>query len=109
MSIHLDAAGGFAYPQDPVGHLLRRWREHRRLSQLELALRADISARHLSFVETGRSKPSRETIVKLAEQLTITLRERNRLLLASGFAPLYDETTLDSPVWRPRAPPCRKS
>jgi transcriptional regulator with XRE-family HTH domain len=80
----------------PVGGLLRQWREHRRLSQLELALDADISARHLSFVETGRSLPSREMILRLAEQLAVPLRERNHLLLAGGYAPVYAQRALDS-------------
>jgi transcriptional regulator with XRE-family HTH domain len=83
--------------QRPVGELLRRWREHRRLSQLELALDAEISARHLSFVETGRSVPSREMILLLADHLEVPLRERNQLLLAAGYAPVYAETDLDSP------------
>lgn len=81
----------------PVGELLRRWRGHRRLSQLELALESGISARHLSFVENGKSTPSRETILRLAEQLDLPLRERNDLLLAAGYAPVYSEATLDSP------------
>lgn len=83
--------------QRPVGELLRQWRERRRLSQLELALEAEISARHLSFVETGRSMPSRDMIVLLADELEVPLRERNRLLLAGGYAPLYSEAELDSP------------
>ncbi|MCP3802851.1 helix-turn-helix transcriptional regulator [Allokutzneria sp. A3M-2-11 16] len=81
----------------PVGELLRDWRGRRRLSQLDLSLRADISARHLSFVETGRSAPSRDMVLRLAEQLEVPLRERNRLLLAAGFAPAYRESALDSP------------
>ncbi|MFB9907039.1 helix-turn-helix domain-containing protein [Allokutzneria oryzae] len=81
----------------PVGGLLRDWRGRRRLSQLDLALRADISARHLSFVETGRSAPSREMVLRLADQLDVPLRERNQLLLAAGFAPAYQESALDSP------------
>jgi transcriptional regulator with XRE-family HTH domain len=81
----------------PVGELLRRWRGHRRLSQLELALDSGISARHLSFVENGRSAPSRETILRLAEKLDLPLRERNDLLLAAGYAPVYPEAGLDSP------------
>ncbi|GAA4019332.1 helix-turn-helix transcriptional regulator [Allokutzneria multivorans] len=81
----------------PVGEMLRDWRGRRRLSQLDLALRADISARHLSFVETGRSTPSRDMVLRLAEQLEVPLRERNRLLLAAGFAPAYRESALDSP------------
>ncbi len=81
----------------PVGTLLRDWRSRRRLSQLELALEAEISTRHLSFVETGRSQPSREMILKLADQLEIPLRERNALLLAGGYAPVYGEHPLESP------------
>src|ERR1700704_1108745 len=79
----------------PVGQLLRRWRDQRRLSQLELALEADVSTRHLSFLETGRSQPSREMLVRLAEHLDVPLRERNDLLLAAGFAPAYPETEMD--------------
>jgi transcriptional regulator with XRE-family HTH domain len=81
----------------PVGELLRPWRQRRRLSQLALALEAEISTRHLSFIETGRSRPSREMILRLAEQLDVPLRERNQLLLAAGYAPVYAETALDSP------------
>src|SRR3954466_433600 len=77
-----------------VGPLLRDWRSRRRLSQMELALDADVSARHLSFVETGRSKPSRELVLQLAEHLEVPLRERNALLLAAGFAPAYGERPL---------------
>ncbi|MEV4945397.1 helix-turn-helix transcriptional regulator [Streptomyces sp. NPDC053755] len=80
-----------------VGPLLRGWREQRRLSQLELALRADSSARHISFVETGRSRPSEEMILRLAEHLDVPVRERNALLLAAGYAPRYTETALDEP------------
>jgi transcriptional regulator with XRE-family HTH domain len=78
-----------------VGPLLRRWRDQRRLSQMELALEADVSTRHLSFVETGRSKPSRDMVVRLAEHLDVPLRERNELLLAAGYAPAYPESGLD--------------
>jgi len=81
----------------PVGQLLREWRERRRLSQLELACQADVSTRHLSFVETGRSRPTPEMIVKLTEQLEVPLRERNQLLLAGGYAPRYPEHRLDAP------------
>lgn len=70
-----------------VGPLLRAWREQRRVSQLELALRADSSARHISFVETGRSRPSEEMVLRLAEHLDVPVRERNALLLAAGYAP----------------------
>lgn len=83
-----------ATPKPGVGELLRGWRERRRLSQLDLALEANVSARHLSFVETGRSKPSRELVLSLAEHLDVPFRERNNLLLAAGFAPIYDETPL---------------
>ncbi|MFL5995252.1 MAG: helix-turn-helix domain-containing protein [Streptomyces sp.] len=87
-----------AVPADKgVGPLLRAWRERRRVSQLELALRADSSARHISFVETGRSRPSEEMILRLAEHLDVPVRERNALLLAAGYAPHYPETPLDSP------------
>ncbi|MET9541511.1 helix-turn-helix transcriptional regulator [Streptomyces sp. NPDC006553] len=80
-----------------VGPLLRGWREQRRLSQLELALRADSSARHISFVETGRSRPSEEMVLRLAEHLEVPVRERNALLLAAGYAPRYAESPLDAP------------
>ncbi len=83
--------------QRPVGELLRGWRERRRLSQLDLALQAEISTRHLSFVETGRSTPSRDMVLHLAEQLELPLRERNRLLLTAGYAPVYAESALDAP------------
>jgi len=81
-----------------VGPLLRAWRERRRVSQLELALRADSSARHISFVETGRSRPSEEMVLRLAEHLDVPVRERNSLLLAAGYAPHYPETSLDDPA-----------
>jgi transcriptional regulator with XRE-family HTH domain len=80
-----------------VGPLLRGWREQRRVSQLELALRADSSARHISFIETGRSRPSEEMVLRLAEHLDVPVRERNALLLAAGYAPHYPETPLDDP------------
>jgi transcriptional regulator with XRE-family HTH domain len=79
----------------PVGTLLREWRQRRNLSQLELALRSAVSARHLSFVETGRARPSREMVLHLAERLDVPLRERNRLLLAAGFAPVFSERSFD--------------
>jgi transcriptional regulator with XRE-family HTH domain len=81
-----------------VGDLLREWRQRRRLSQLDLACEADISTRHLSFLETGRSLPSREMVLHLAEQLDVPLRERNALLLAAGFAPEFPERPLTDPV-----------
>ncbi len=80
-----------------VGILLRDWRTRRRRSQLDLALDAGVSTRHLSFVETGRSQPSREMVLNLAEQLEVPLRERNRLLLAAGYAPHYSGHALDDP------------
>lgn len=80
------------------GALLREWRQRRRLSQLALALRADVSQRHLSFLESGRTRPSREMVLHLAEQLELPLRERNRLLLAAGFAPAFAERALDDPA-----------
>ena len=82
----------------PVSDLLREWRQRRRLSQLDLACEADISARHLSFLETGRSQPSRDMLLHLAERLEIPLRERNVLLNAAGFAPVYPERPLDDPA-----------
>jgi transcriptional regulator with XRE-family HTH domain len=80
-----------------VGTLLREWRADRRLSQLALAGQAGVSARHLSFVETGRSRPTREMILRLAEELAVPLRARNALLLAGGFAPAYPEGDLGGP------------
>jgi transcriptional regulator with XRE-family HTH domain len=82
----------------PIGDLLREWRQHRRLSQLDLALETEVSARHISFLETGRSLPSREMVLRLAEQLEVPLRERNDLLLAAGYAPYYPERNLDDPA-----------
>ncbi|WP_322053504.1 helix-turn-helix domain-containing protein [Paraburkholderia bannensis] len=80
-----------------VGELLREWRTRRRMSQLLLATEADISTRHLSFVESGRATPSREMVMHLAERLDVPLRERNALLVAAGYAPLYRERALDDP------------
>ena len=80
-----------------AGDLLRQWRQRRRLSQLDLAIAANVSARHLSFVETGRSRPTSEMILHLAEQLDVPLRDRNALLLAGGYAPRYQEHSLDEP------------
>jgi transcriptional regulator with XRE-family HTH domain len=80
------------------GECLRQWRQHRRLSQLELAHEAEISTRHLSFVETGRSLPSREMVLRLAERLHVPLRERNAMLVAAGYAPMYRERPLDDPA-----------
>ena len=84
-------------PDMSFGVLLRRWRAVRHLSQLDLALDAEISTRHLSCVETGRAQPSREMVLRLAEALQVPLRERNALLLAAGYAPLYRDTSLDMP------------
>lgn len=79
-----------------IGDQLRDWRQRRRLSQLDLALQADLSARHLSFLETGRSRPSREMLLRLAEALDLPLRSRNALLIAGGFAPIYPERPLEA-------------
>jgi len=81
----------------PVGDLLREWRQRRRLSQLDCAVEAEISSKHLSFLETGRSRPSREMLLKLAELLEVPLRERNALLISAGFAPMFAERKLDDP------------
>src|SRR5579862_1951572 len=81
----------------PVGEQLREWRLRRRMSQLDLACDAEISTRHLSFVETGRSAPSREMLLRLVERLDVPLRERNALLLAGGYAPMFKERRLDDP------------
>jgi transcriptional regulator with XRE-family HTH domain len=81
-----------------AGNYLRSWRQRRRMSQLDLALEAEISQRHLSFLESGRSAPSREMLLHLAERLDVPLRERNTLLLAAGFAPIYAERSLEDPA-----------
>ncbi|MER8072041.1 helix-turn-helix transcriptional regulator [Streptomyces sp. NPDC094034] len=81
-----------------VGPLLRDWRKRRRVSQLELAIRADSSARHISFIETGRARPSEEMVLRLADRLDVPVRERNTLLLAAGYAPRFTETALDDPA-----------
>jgi transcriptional regulator with XRE-family HTH domain len=83
-----------------IGPLLRDWRQRRRMSQMELALEAGVSTRHLSFVETGRSRPSAEMVLHLAERLEVPLRERNELLLAAGFAPQYAARDFDDPALR---------
>src|SRR3954468_1707324 len=90
-------AGGYT----GVGPLLREWRERRRLTQLELALEAGVSARHVSFVETGRSKPGREMLLRVADQLEIPFRERNQLLLTAGHAPAFPERSLGDPALEP--------
>lgn len=82
----------------PIGEHIREWRQRRRLTQLDLASDADISTRHLSFLETGRAQPSREMVLRLAERLQVPLREQNTLLIAAGFAPVYPERTLADPA-----------
>jgi len=82
----------------PVGDLLRTWRQRRHLSQLDLASEAEISTRHLSFLETGRARPSRDMVLHLAERLDVPLRERNVLLVAAGFAPAFRERALKDPA-----------
>lgn len=84
-----------------LGDHLREWRQRRRMSQLDLALEADISQRHLSFIESGRSTPSREMLLHLADRLSVPLRDRNPLLLAAGFAPVFAERKLDDPALEP--------
>src|SRR5918999_3673745 len=84
-----------------VGPLIRDWRQRRRLSQLDLALEAGVSSRHLSFIETGRARPSAEMVVQLAEHLDVPLRDRNQLLLAAGYAPAYGQRALDEPEMGP--------
>jgi len=86
---------------DTFGTHLRHWRQHRRLSQLDLAQEAEVSTRHLSYVETGRAAPSREMVLRLAERLDVPLRERNALLVAAGFAPMYRQRSLDDPALGP--------
>ena len=85
----------------PVGDLLREWRQRRRMSQLDFAVEAEISSKHLSFLETGRSQPSREMVLHLAELLEVPLRERNSLLIAAGFAPMFKEHALSDPELQP--------
>jgi transcriptional regulator with XRE-family HTH domain len=86
---------------DQFSRELRRWRTRRRLSQLDLAIRADTTQRHLSFLEQGRSRPGRTMVVRLAESLDLPLRDRNALLLTAGYAPAYTETSLDAPALGP--------
>src|ERR1700736_5393160 len=93
MNIHASTKTERARPVH-IGDHLREWRQRRHLSQLDLAGDADISARHLSFVETGRSRPSREMVLRLAERLDVPLREQNTLLVAAGFAPAFPERSL---------------
>ncbi len=98
VSVSAGARGGAPAADKGVGPLLRGWREQRRVSQLELALRAGSSARHISFIETGRSRPSEEMVLRLAKHLDVPVRDRNSLLLAAGYAPHYPETPLDDPA-----------
>lgn len=84
-----------------AGTLLREWRQRRRLSQLGLALEADISQRHLSFVESGRAAPSRDMVIRLSETLSVPLRQRNRILAAAGFAPVFPERAIEDARFRP--------
>jgi transcriptional regulator with XRE-family HTH domain len=95
------AAGPYLPPHAPLGAQLREWRRRRHQSQLALALQAGVSQRHLSFVESGRAQPSRDMVLRLAEQLDVPLRERNRMLVAAGFAPVYPERPLDDPALGP--------
>ena len=87
--------------ENRVGMMLREWRQRRRLSQLDLALDAGVSSRHLSFVETGRSRPSPEMVLTLAQRLEVPLRERNRLLLAAGYAPRFQQRSFEAPELAP--------
>jgi transcriptional regulator with XRE-family HTH domain len=91
----------FVAARPAVGTLLRDWRQRRRMTQMDLALEADVSARHLSFIETGRSVPSADMVKHLAEQLEVPLRERNELLLAAGYAPAYGQRDIDEPEMGP--------
>jgi transcriptional regulator with XRE-family HTH domain len=100
MNAHASAARAEQARTIHIGEHLREWRQRRHLSQLDLAGEAEISARHLSFVETGRSAPSREMVLKLAERLDVPLRERNVLLVAAGFAPAFPQRALDDPALR---------
>src|ERR1700710_888533 len=98
MSTHTATARADRPPPVHIGHHLREWRQRRHLSQLDLAGDAEISARHLSFVETGRAAPSRDMVLKLAERLEVPLRERNVLLVAAGYAPAFPQRSLDDPA-----------
>jgi transcriptional regulator with XRE-family HTH domain len=98
MNLHTSTARDERSRPVHVGEQLREWRQRRHLSQLDLAVDAEISARHLSFVETGRAAPSREMVLKLAERLDVPLRERNVLLVAAGFAPAFPQRSLDDPM-----------
>jgi transcriptional regulator with XRE-family HTH domain len=89
-----------SHPTRPIGDLIREWRLRRRLSQLDLACDAEISTKHLSFLETGRSLPSREMLLHLSDRMAIPLRDRNVMLRAAGFAPTYQERSLDDPTFQ---------
>jgi len=95
--VETGAVAGIDLQTPPFGSLLRSWRQRRRLSQLDLALEADVSARHLSFIETGRATPSRAMVLRLAEALAVPAREQNQLLIAAGLAPAYSERAMDDP------------
>ena len=100
MNAHASTAQAERAQPVRIGDHLREWRQRRRMSQLDLACEADVSTRHLSYVETGRSAPSREMVLRLAERLDVPLRERNALLTAAGYAPLYRERPLADPDLR---------
>src|SRR5207237_5754296 len=99
MNAHASTARAERTQPVHIGDHLREWRQRRHLSQLDLAGDAEISARHLSFVETGRAAPSREMVLKLAERLEVTLRERNVLMVAAGFAPAFPHRQLVDPAF----------
>jgi transcriptional regulator with XRE-family HTH domain len=98
MNLHTSTAPNDRSRPVHVGEHLREWRQRRHLSQLDLAVEAEISSRHLSFVETGRAAPSREMVLRLAERLEVPLRERNVLLVAAGYAPAFPQRSLDDPM-----------
>src|SRR5215468_10645552 len=98
MTAHVSTARAERSQPIHIGDHLREWRQRRRLSQLDLAGEAEISARHLSFVETGRATPSREMVLKLAERLDVPLRERNVLLVSAGYAPAFPQRPLEEPA-----------
>lgn len=90
-----------APPPDLFGPMLRTWRRRRGASQLALALQSGVSQRHVSFLESGRARPSREMVVQLSTALDVPLRQRNAMLLAAGFAPVYRESNLAAPELAP--------
>jgi transcriptional regulator with XRE-family HTH domain len=98
MNLHTSTAPNDRSRPVHVGEHLREWRQRRHLSQLDLAVEAEVSSRHLSFVETGRAAPSREMVLRLAERLEVPLRERNVLLVAAGYAPAFPQRSLDDPM-----------